>query len=140
MLKNNSFKLEPNGPQLKLNKTLPRTQTVTETMDQSELTAKPQHALVPMDHSMDQLVSHALELNQQPSHTITPTQLPGDHMPPQVTSPTLIHHHHSHPRLLSNLLLTHQLPRPKQSQHQKRSQSLTQRLPRPTLLSMDKSE
>jgi hypothetical protein len=132
MLKiNNSF----NGPQLKLNKIQRNSQFATETTDQLELTAKLKDALVPTDHLMDQLELHALETNQNPSHTITLTQLPEDHMPLQETLPTPTHLHQYQLKPSSNWKL-----KVIQHQHQKRSPFLTQRSARPTLLSMDKSE
>jgi hypothetical protein len=142
MLKNNnSHKL--NGPQLKLNKILPLTQTVTEPTVSKELTAKSQHALVPMDHLMAQLELHALEKSQLLSHTITPTQLPEDHTLPAVTSPTKPHPHLLQLQTQSffNSLKNQQQHQPRpQFQHQRKFPSLTQRLPRHTLLSTDNTE
>ena len=136
-----TFNWNKHGPQSKLNKTQLSSQNATVTTDHQELTAKLLHAPVPTDHSMDQLELHALEPSQPAYHTTTLTQLPEDHMPPQVTLLTVTHLHQSQPKLLSNLevmmppLLQ---PRVPLSHHQRRSQSSTQRSARPTPLSMDK--
>jgi hypothetical protein len=128
-----------NGPQLKLNKTQQNYQNATEIMDQQVLTAKLLDALVLMDHLMDQPVLHALETNQLPSHTITLTQPPADHTPPQEILLIRTQHHQFQPKQSSNYLtMPNQQLRP--HQHQKKSLFLTQRSPRPTPLSMDKSE
>jgi hypothetical protein len=146
MLKTNLL-FNKNGPQLQSNKTQPSFHSATVITEHQVSTAKSQIALVPTDQRMDQQELHALELSQPLSHTTTPTQLPVDHMPPQET----LHQTQatqSRPFIQSQHQLSFNFPKnqlPPQpplplSQLQRRSQSLTQRLPRPTPLSMDKSE
>merc|ERR1711988_674677 len=105
-------------------------------MDHQELTAKLRTAQEPTDRSMDQLELHALELSQPQSHTTTPTPPPVDHMLPQVTSLTLTHLHQSQPKPFFNLARSQ--PKLMPFHHQRKCQSSTQRLQRPTLLSTDK--
>jgi hypothetical protein len=134
----NKLLFNKNGPQSQLNKTQQSSQYATVTTDHQESTARLLIALVLTDHSMDQQVLHAPELSQPLSHTTTPTPLLVDHMPPQVILLTPTHLHQSQPRLSFNSLRSQLLLPP--SHHQRRSQSSTQRSPRLTLLSTDKSE
>jgi hypothetical protein len=146
MLKTNLL-FNKNGPQLQSNKTQPSFHSATVITEPQVSTAKSQNALVPTDQRMDQQEPHALEPSQQLYHTITPTQLPVDHMQPQeillqTQATQLKHFIQSQPQLSFSFPKSqqpNQLPVPL-SQLQRRSQSLTQRLPRPTPLSMDKSE
>ena len=141
------LKLIPSGPQLPSSKIQQNFHSAMETMDHQESTARPQ--LVPelTDHSMDQQELPAPRKNQHLSHITTPTQPPEDHSEPLVILPSKTQHHQSHLKLSSNSVpsqLLPQLPPPQPPllpcHHQRRSQSLTQRLPRPTLLSTVNNE
>ena len=127
----------PNGLQSSSNKTSQRTQTAMVLTAHRVWTAKFQPGPVPTDHSMDQLEPHLLERNQQPCHTITPTQLPEDHIKLLVTLPHLIQHHQYQLKSFFNSVRNPLATRkhPSQLENQKKSQSLTQRLPNPTHLS-----
>ena len=114
-----------------------------ETTDHQESTARTQIAPELTDHSMDQPELHAPRLSQHLSHITTPTQPPEEHSEPLVILPFKTHHHQYQLKLSSNSVPS-QLPLPQppplQFHHQRRSQSLTQRLPRPTLLSTVNNE
>ena len=157
MLKTNHL-FNKNGPQLPSNKTHPSFHSATVITEHQVSTAKSQTALVPTDQRMDHQELHAREKSQLQSHIITLTQLPVDHTQHQEIllqsqDTQLKPFIQSQPKWSFNLvksqplLLLHQLPLPPLpqllpllSQLQRRSQSSTQRLPRPTPLSMDKSE
>ena len=131
----------PNGLQSLSNKTSQRTQTAMVLTAHRVWTAKFQPGPVPTDHLMDQLEPHLLERNQQLYHTITPTLLPEDHIKLPVILPHLIQHHQYQLKSFFNSVKNQLATRkpPSQSENQKRSQSLTQRLPNPTPLSTVKT-
>jgi hypothetical protein len=156
LFKLNKFNSNKNGSQLLLNLQV-HSQSVLEPTVLMELTVLEPSAMELTDHSMDQPVPHAQEKSQMPSHTTTLSQRPDNHTELQETSPQP-----THPNL------THQpqspLPSSKKTQHQKevptkklplklepdsttrdthnqkRSSSLTQRLPELILLSMPNTE
>ena len=138
-----------NGYQLLLN--LPdHSQFALEPTDLMELTALEPSAMEPTDQWTVPQEPHALEKSQLLSHITTPSQPPDNHTKPVETSPQPTHlllTHQPQSPLPFSKLTQHQKPEPtkkpplpskpdsiiKDTHNQKRSSSLTQRLPELTL-------
>merc|ERR1712166_1710082 len=149
-------KLKNHGSQLLLN--LPdHSQSALEPTVSMELTALEPSAMEPTDQWMEPPVPHALKRSQLLSHITTPSQLPDNNTKtletlPQPTHLLLTHQHQS--QLPSSKLTQHQKPETtkkppppldpdittRDTHNQKRSSSLTQRLPELTLPSILNNE
>ena len=150
------FKPENHGFQLLLN-LQDHSQFALEPTVLMELTALEPYALEPTGQWTVHQVLHALEKSQLLSHTITPSQPPDNHIKlpetlPQLTHPLLTHQPQS--LLPLSKLIQHQKLEPtkkptlllepvsttRDTHNQKRSSSLTQRLPELTLPSILNNE